>query len=209
MPFFSLHLNRSKVKTVYLTDEQIEEQIVRHEKEKSKVNSFIKNSGKRPVNFNNGTTDIMASQHRTPIDFKNGPADIYTTNQPQKQQQALLIDQNKSKIIDQYREQQRTQESQKNLNVDDDDDDEFQKLMQRHNDEKQKVNTFEATVIKKASNINNGSNVQVNQSFKQDIIDQTIQNEIDQDNNEVYINDSTATNNNSSRIQLEDNLITT
>jgi len=190
MPFFSLHLNRSKVKTVYLTDEQIEEQIVRHEKEKSKVNSFI-------------------NQHRTPIDFKNGPADIYTTNQPQKQQQALLIDQNKSKIIDQYREQQRTQESQKNLNVDDDDDDEFQKLMQRHNDEKQKVNTFEATVIKKASNINNGSNVQVNQSFKQDIIDQTIQNEIDQDNNEVYINDSTATNNNSSRIQLEDNLITT
>ncbi len=89
------------------------------------------------------------------------------------------------------------------MNIDGDDDEEFQKLMQRHNEEKQRVNTFEETVLNKPNNSNNMSNRVANESFRQDIE----QNEINQDNNETYMND--INNNNSSRIQLEDNLITT
>ena len=105
---------------MYLTDTQIDELATRHEQEKTKVNSFVKNSGKRPVNFNNGTTDIMSDN----------------IGKPQKQP----VDAGRSKILEQYDSQQKGEVIHTLV---DDDDDQFNKLMERHNEEKQKVNTFD------------------------------------------------------------------
>ena len=148
------------------------------------MNSFINknNSGKRPVNFNHGTTDIMANQHRTPIDFKNGPSDIYTSTQQKSNAYTAAPVVVQSKIVDEYRDQQNTTEN------DDDDDDEFAKLMQRHDAEKQKVNAFD-------------------QSRNTNVEPRNVMNEmLDSIDNDDSLNEDSR---NGGQIQLEDNLITT
>lgn len=121
------------------------------------------------------------NQHKPPADTNSG-------------QQKAPVDLGRSKIVEQYHYQQQNE------------DDEFQKLMQRHNEEKQKVNTFESNADVK--------NQTVNESYQQDV-DRTLQDEIygnypediesKNNNNSTYnYND-----NNLSTVQLEDNLITT
>lgn len=164
-----------------MTDQQLNELTIRHEQDKVKVNSFVKNpnaSGKRqPVNFNNGTTDIMSNSYvqqkqKTPVDLSR--TNIYTEMNQQPIQQAPAS----------HRSEQG--------------DDDLEKMMQRHNAEKQRVNTF-----------NNGNpqqqQPQMSSRSQNDDPSQGIQQDLEQEMNKEYENNM----NNSNHQQLEENLITT
>ena len=161
-----------------LTDTNIDDLAIRHEQDKTKVNSFIKNNAKKPVNFNNGTLDIMSDN----------------LNQKQKSH----IDPNRSKILDQYDKQQ-------NIYTTNDDDEEFQKLMERHNEEKMKVNTFESAQTN--GNINNKP---VDESV-QDDLNKTEDISYELANNDYSNDDQNNKNDNSDMYneKYEDNLLTT
>lgn len=146
-----------------LTDTQIDDLANRHEQDKTKVNSFIKSNAKKPVNFNNGTLDIMSDN----------------LNQKQKSS----IDPNRSRILDQYEKQSKEQ----HIYTTNDDDEEFQKLMERHNEEKMKVNTFESAQ----------TNGNVNKPVDESIQDDLNKTENNNDDGNIY-ND-----------KYEDNLLTT
>ena len=108
----------SKVKTMYLTDPQLEDLSKRHEQDKTKVNSFITNNVKKAVNLNTGTNNMLIiKKQKTPVDLGHS----------------------KSKIMEEYDAQQAS-----TANFEEEDEDaNFQKLMERHHEEKLKVNEFE------------------------------------------------------------------
>ena len=106
----------SKVKTMYITDPQLEDLSKRHEQDKTKVNSFITNNIKKAVNLNTAANNMLIiKKQKTPVDLGH------------------------SKIMEEYDAQQAS-----TAHFEEEDDDNFQQLMKRHHEEKLKVNEFEA-----------------------------------------------------------------
>ncbi len=159
-----------------MSEQQLNELTMRHEQDKVKVNSFVqvaKNpSGKRPVNFNNGTTDIMSNTYvqqkqKTPVDLSK--TNIYTD--PMNQPLA-------------------SNRSEHGIPMDDD----LEKMMQRHNAEKQKVNGF------------NGSGQQSSRSQAGEA-PQAFQQDLDREINREYENSDNGMDNTNQ--QLDEHLIST
>ena len=136
----------SKVRTIYLNDDQIEELSKRHENDKHKVNNT----------FNSTSSNKFAEKPKVPVDTR-----IKYDNRLPKESIHSSDDHsnniNKESILDIYNKQQNEEPrisstSHSNSNTvktpvvfKSEDDAKFEQLVERHKSEKQKVNEFDAS----------------------------------------------------------------
>jgi len=130
----------SKVRTIYLNDDQIEELSKRHENDKTKVNNTFSNK--------------IPEKAKVPVDAKKIkydnrlPKDIYNDGNELSDQKESIIDMyNKQQNEDQHGNLISSSSSKKPIFKTNDDDAKFEELVERHKNEKQKVNQFEITEI--------------------------------------------------------------
>jgi hypothetical protein len=123
----------SKVKTIYLNDDQIEELSKRHENDKTKVNNTFSNKipekSKVPFKYDNRLPKESHHDVNDLADHKESIIDIYNKQQNEDQHVNLISS------------------SKKPISKTHDDDAKFEELVERHKNEKQKVNQFEITEI--------------------------------------------------------------
>ena len=111
----------NKVKTIYLNDKQIDELSKRHQEDKNKVNNVVNS---RSTKANNSP---LIEKPKVPIDF-NKDTDVFESSA--KENRNIDID------------SQRSNRNSKPLPNSDFDDENFQKLLERHKEDKKKVDDF-------------------------------------------------------------------
>ena len=123
-----------------MNDDQIEELSKRHENDKTKVNNTFSNK--------------IPEKAKVPVDAKKIkydnrlPKDIYNDGNELSDQKESIIDMyNKQQNEDQHGNLISSSSSKKPIFKTNDDDAKFEELVERHKNEKQKVNQFEITEI--------------------------------------------------------------
>ncbi len=123
-----------------MNDDQIEELSKRHENDKTKVNNTFSNK--------------IPEKAKVPVDAKKIkydnrlPKDIYNDGNELSDQKESIIDMyNKQQNEDQHGNVISSSSSKKPIFKTNDDDAKFEELVERHKNEKQKVNQFEITEI--------------------------------------------------------------
>jgi hypothetical protein len=111
----------NKVKTIYLNDKQIDELSKRHQEDKNKVNNVVNT---RSTKANNSP---LIEKPKVPVDF-NKDTDIFESS----------ANENRNLGVD----TQRSYKNSKPLLNSEVEDENFQKLLERHKEEKKKVDDF-------------------------------------------------------------------
>ena len=148
----------SKVRTLYLSDDQLDDLSQRHEQEKNKIKSILANNENNSNNNNNNNNSnningISQSGRHSSFTKTDNQSDLIQpkntsilnsmSNLPQHhnsnngiiiKNHKMPVDLGRSKIMEEYDRQKA-------------EDDEFQKMMERHKEEKSKVNQFDGPYV--------------------------------------------------------------
>jgi hypothetical protein len=145
----------SKVRTLYLSDDQLDDLSQRHEQEKNKIKSILANNENNNNNNNNDNNTNNSNQNgkSSPTKTDNQSTSLNQTkntsilnslsNQPHHhnsnngliiKNHKMPVDLGRSKIMDEYDRQKA-------------EDEEFIKMMERHKAEKNKVNQFDGPYV--------------------------------------------------------------
>jgi hypothetical protein len=141
----------SKVRTIFLNDKQIEELSKRHQQEKDKVYNVI-NTNQNTANNNN------AYNNKTSLNNNNYNASNSRVNSDSNDVALLTkprrpIDVSRQPVMEPFTEEQTTRAG----NTSNDNEENFQRLLERHNAEKNKVQQFNSN----ANDDNNNKNYEI------------------------------------------------
>ncbi len=146
----------SKIRTVFLNDNQlIDELSIRHENDKNKVKNILNNNNSN--NDNESSRSKMDSSNDLNNNALNNRNLLNNQNNNNNSNNGIIIRNSKmpvdlkigkSTIMEEYDKQKA-------------EDEEFEKLMERHNAEKNKVNQFEASPYLQENLINNIENQEI------------------------------------------------
>lgn len=133
----------SKIRTLYLNDDQLDQLNQRHEEDKNKVNNLLNGGNTNRSNSNNSNSKSDVNNNinngNSQSAYNLGSSSLSSLHASNTNQGIILknnkkpVDLERSKIMEEYDKQLQEE------------DEEFQKLMERHNAEKNKVNEFEAS----------------------------------------------------------------